>query len=313
MTSNDSLKSGFFFRYIRIFQLYIFSVTSVRWLDYGCFLIKVLFLWVGIWGLTSFLTQQAPIFISLLSTFTIVRIDIFFALFLDNLIQTLQSCDFIHLMLQGEGGGAFGILNIISYTTGSIISGYIFISMLRPKRVITFSKKVALTTRSSGRYLVFRFATSGSELYDLRAELDFSPKDARENPLNPDKDHIVFKLPNNEGSYSELIGVHELYFPLDSDSRNDSKYDGSKHNEECRGIPSSVFPNSGNQPSAILRIIAHTANGHPVNASKEFNLSKDANEETVVRGVFAKTLQDYNWGCFKGEKLYDFRNFNSIE
>lgn len=216
-------------------------------------------------------------------------------------------------MLQGEGGGAFGILNIISYTTWSIISGYIFISMLRPKRVITFSKKVALTTKSNGSYLVFRFATSGSELYDLRAELDFSPEDARENPLAPDKDHIVFKLPNNEGSYSELRGVHELYFPLDSESRNDSKCDGSKHNDdECRGIPSSVFPNSGNQPSAILRIIAHTANGHPVNASQEFNLSIGTSEETVIRGTFAETLQICKWDRSKKEKLYDFRNFNSI-
>lgn len=309
MASIGSPKSKLF-RHIRGAQLTVFSLFHARLKDYRDILLNCTIFWVLLWFFSTLIPAIIYFFIDFLKL-TPETTSSGFQDLGEQFIETLKACEVIHLLISGGEENSFVFLAIIAYTASAIITGYIFIAILRPKRVVTFANKVALTTKSNGSYLVFRFATSGSELYDLRAELDFSPEDARENPLAPDKDHIVFKLPNNEGSYSELRGVHELYFPLDSESRNDSKCDGSKHNDECRGIPSSVFPNSGNQPSAILRIIAHTANGHPVNASKEFILSKDASD--VVRGDFAETLWCFTRGCFEGEKLYDFRNFNSIE
>lgn len=105
------------------------------------------------------------------------------------------------------------------------------------KRVITIADKISLTTvhttsavdaddkgRDRGkvddRCLVFRFATGGSELYDIKAVLDFADETARINPIDPRINHPVFEIPEGNGTYSELLGVHELYFPFNTKTKN---------------------------------------------------------------------------------------------
>lgn len=222
MTGSNSLRKGFVTRYRKL-QLYLFSVIHERWKDYLLFLVKVFALWFGIWVLTAILPA---LFTSIPHSIRIAGgFEAFFngslsfdsQNFINQYNQSLQDSGFIQLLI-GEGDErVIGIPNIVAYTVGSIITGYLLIAMLRPKRVIAISNEFALTTIDGRQYLVFRFATAGSALYDIRAELDFPTESAAENPLDPRENHPVFMLPgSNIGSYSELIGVHELYFPFEA-------------------------------------------------------------------------------------------------
>ena len=164
---------------------------------------------------------------------------------------------------------------------------------------------------------MFRFATAGSALYDMKAELDFSTASAQENPLDPRENHSVFELPGNkEESYSELIGVHELYFPFDSKPKGDPK--DKTLQSAYEDIIKSDYSHLEKRPSAKLRIIAYTADGYPLNESKDFDLVKSTKEEgkweeVAIKGAFAKTLRSFKWHCLSGEKRYYLKYFNSID
>lgn len=324
MVSINSLRKGFAFRYRRL-QLYRFSVIHGRWKDYLFFLVKVFALWFGIWVLTALipaLLTSIPNSIKIAGEFEAFltgAISFDAQSFISQYTQSLQDSWFIQLLIEGSNERDFGIFNIVAYSAGSIITGYLLIAMLRPKRIISISNKFALTTLDTdGRqYLVFRFATAGSALYDMKAELDFSTASAQENPLDPRENHSVFELPGNkEESYSELIGVHELYFPFDSKPKGDPK--DKTLQSAYEDIIKSDYSHLEKRPSAKLRIIAHTADGYPVNESKDFDLVKSTKEEgkweeVAIKGAFAKTLRSFKWHCLSGEKRYYLKYFNSID
>ena len=223
--------------------------------------------------------------------------------------------EFVRLMIQGESEGGVRIEKIIAHTAGAVISGYFLIEMLRSKRVITIANKISLIpgpTKAGGErgvdggYLVFRFATGGSGLYNIKAVLDFASKDAWINPTDPRKDHTVFEIPE-KGAYSELIGVHELYFPFGIIAKDGTRLSDIYNNPDA-------FIDSEKRPelSATLRIIACTANGAPVNASKPFYIySKDAKTNPVIEGEFEPTLLK-NTRFFKNHSRYHFKHFNEI-
>lgn len=225
--------------------------------------------------------------------------------------------EFVRLMIQGEGVGSVLIEEIIAYTAGAVISGYFLIEMLRSKRVITIANLISLIPGPTivggerevdGGYLVFRFATGGSGLYNIKAVLDFASMDAWINPTDPREDHTVFEIPEN-GAYSELIGVHELYFPFDTKSKDGSD---TKLGDFYKKPGDFINPEKIPELSATLRIMACTANGTPVYASRHFNIfSKDAKTNPVIEGDFVPTLQN-NTRYFTNHSRYHFNHFSEI-
>ena len=307
-------------------HLYFFSVGHGRYKDYISFLFKVLGLWFIIWLITSHLLGL--LCLALLSTVDDTPYFDFAISTLHSIANTINcwinSDKFIPLLIQGTEGGYVDFFDIIAYTAGAIISGYLLIKMICSKRIITIADKIALTTIHSNsddnaaddkkikddKCLVFRFATGGSTLYNIKAVLDFADEDARNNPIDPRIDHPIFEIPNGNDAYSELIGVHELYFPFDTKPKNGcGKTLGEFYTEHTNSNASNNMAGL----SATLRIIANTASGIPVNSSNDFSIFIEENRRNIViEGEFKPTLQT-NRRYFKHYKRYHFKYFNEVE